>query len=206
MLIDFLLSASRKYPHKVIIASRNNISAITKIHAKQHKERVVLIFQCPGAQLSNFFFWEIAHDGVSRKRENYNLLFWEQSNARRILIKFIKQITQLLRETGVHLPVLQIDLCRDASWTVVKAKLQSSADGLLSLVRKIWWRSNSIFPSRFLFLATVIEETLLCLFSASSATSHPHPLPPLLCMQAMIKSERFVQEASPGWSHSVPGM
>jgi len=55
---------------------------------------------------------------------------------------------------------------------VVKAKLQSSADGLLSLVGGDLVAVQQLFsPSRFLFLATAIEEALLCLFSA---------LPPLL--------------------------
>lgn len=40
-------------------------------------------------------------------------LFWEQSNAVWILIKFIKQITQRLGGRGVHLPAPQTDLCRD---------------------------------------------------------------------------------------------
>lgn len=106
----------------------------------------LLIFQRPGGSVIWSFLGNHSSCRYQGKRENSNPLSWEQSNAVWILIKFIKQITQRLREAGVHLPALQIDLCRDASWMVVKAKLQSSADGLPSLAREIWWRSNSFFP------------------------------------------------------------
>lgn len=95
---------------------------------------------------------------LAGKERNYSLLFWEQPSARRILIKFIKQITQLLREAGVHLPVLQIDLCRDASWTVVKAKLQSSADGLPSSEKKFGGGPTVFSPPGFCFLPLWLKK------------------------------------------------
>lgn len=171
------------------------MSALQKlIHAKQCKHMALLIFQWPGGTVIWSFLGNHSSCCYRGKRE-LQPPFWEQSNAVWILIKFIKQITQRLREAGVHLPALQIDLCRDTIWMVVKAKLQSSADGLLSLVGGDLVAVQQLFsPSRFLFLATVIEEALLCLFSA---------LPPLLFIWAMFKSEWFVRQASPGWSHFV---
>lgn len=158
----------------------------------------LLIFQWPGGTVIWSFLGNHSSCCYWGKRE-LQPPFWEQSSAVWILIKFIKQITQRLREAGVHLPALQIDLCRDSSWMVVKAKLQSSADGLLSLVGGDLVAVQQLFsPSRFLFLATVAEEALLCLFSAS-----PPPSPPLLFIWAMFKSEWFVREASPGWSRFV---
>lgn len=127
-------------------------------------------------------------------------LFWEQSNAVWILIKFIKQITQRLGEAGVHLPVLQTDLCRDASWMVVKAKLPSSADGLLSPVGEIWWRSSSSFPPPGFCSLQLWLKKPFSVFSQPCASPPPHPA---LFMWAMFKSEWFVREASPGWSHFV---
>lgn len=126
------------------------------------------------------------------------LLFWEQSNAVWILIKFIKQITQRLGEAGVHLPALQTDLCRDASWMVVKAKLPSSADGLLSPVGEIWWRSNNSFPLQ-VFVPCNCDWRSPSLPFPSLV---PLPHPPLF-IWAMFKSEWFVGETSPGWSHFV---
>lgn len=58
-------------------------------------------------------FWEITHQAAIGAKGALWPLFWEQSNAVWILIKFIKQITQRLGEAGVHLPAPQTDLCGD---------------------------------------------------------------------------------------------
>lgn len=173
---------------EVKIAFTNTLVQLKKkIHAKQCKPMALLIFQWPGGALLSGLFWEITHHVVIRQRESHSPLFWEQSTAVWILIKFIKQITQRLREAGVHLPALQIDLCRDANWMVVKAKLQSSADGLpVSSEGDLVAVQQLFSPSSFLFLATVIEEALLCLFSASSA---PCSLSPPFAVVVYVSSD-----------------
>lgn len=114
--------------------------------------------------------------------------FWEQSNAVWILIKFIKQITQRLGEAGVHLLVLQTDLCRDASWMVVKAKLPSSADGLLSPVGEIWWRSSNSFPPPgFCSLQLWLKKPFSVFSQPCAPLSHPTPL--CLCEQCLNLSD-----------------
>lgn len=147
------------------------------------------------------FFWGISHHAAIGGKGALWPLSWEQSNAVWILIKFIKQITQQLGEAGVHLPAPQTDLCRDVDWMVVKTKLPSSADGLLSPVGEIWWRSNNSFPPPGFCSLQLWLKKPFSVFSQPKPPSHP-PLPSLF-MWAMFKSEWFVPEASPGWSHFV---
>lgn len=139
------------------------------------------------------FFWGISHHAAIGEKGALWPLSWEQSNAVWILIKFIKQITQQLGEAGVHLPAPQTDLCRDVDWMVVKTKLPSSADGLLSPVGEIWWRSNNSFPLQ-VFVPCNCDWRSPSLSFPSLSLPPTHPSPLCLCEQCLNLSDLFEKQ------------